>query len=238
MNVYRYNSLGISERGWLHSHFHFSFAEYFNPQRMSFGPLRVINDDIVEPHSGFPTHAHENMEIFTYIIDGELTHKDSKGNQETLFPGEVQYMSAGTGIQHSEYNHGENPLRLLQIWIRPNRNGHAPNYGSKRFPMEDREDRWLHLVSPPNGSGGIHIHQDANIYARIVGASREFNFTLLKSRQAYIVVVDGTCNIQGKAFFRGDGIEIMDSVQFVAKKGSHFLIIEMEKDHGHTRHIQ
>lgn len=227
MNIYKFGNLGMSDLGWLESHFHFSFSSYFNPQRMSYGVLRVINDDIIEPMCGFPTHPHENMEIFTYVINGELSHKDSMGTEETLYAGDVQYMSAGTGITHSEYNNSKTPLRLLQIWIEPDRDGHTPNYGSKRIALQDREDKWLHIVSPYGGNGIIHINQDANFFGRIATKTEEIGFTLDNQRQAYVVLIDGEGTMEGQSLTKGDGVETERSFIMEVKEGSHFLVIEM-----------
>ena len=139
--------MGRSRLGWLDSHFHFSFAEYYNPKNIRFGALRVINDDLIQAGTGFDTHPHENMEIITYVVEGELTHADSMGNRHTLTRGQVQYMSAGTGVTHSEHNFGKERLRLLQIWIFPDQKGYEPNYGDYRVAVEDRRDRWLPLVA-------------------------------------------------------------------------------------------
>lgn len=147
--------MGRSELGWLHSLFHFSFAEYYNPENIQFGTLRVVNDDQIEPGKGFDTHAHSNMEIISYVVDGVLTHRDSMNNQRELTRGQVQYMSAGTGITHSEYNLTEGISRFLQIWILPDKKGYQPNYGDYRFDWADRENKWLHIVSGEGGDAPV-----------------------------------------------------------------------------------
>ena len=154
-----------SNLGWLESRFHFSFADYYNPKNMNFGVLRVLNDDILHPDTGFDMHPHKDMEIISYIVDGEITHKDSMGNERTLHRGEVQYMSAGTGVYHSEYNNSkEKDLRLLQIWILPPKKGLEPIYGEELYTHSDRENKLLNIVSSKNGNAKVKIHQDVNCY--------------------------------------------------------------------------
>ncbi len=160
-----HNNMGKSNLGWLRSVFHFSFAEYYNPKNIHFGVLRVINDDLIDPHTGFPKHPHQNMEIVSYAVNGNLTHADSMGNENTITRGHVQYMSAGTGVYHSEMNHGDETLRLLQIWILPDQAGYTPNYGDYRFNYEDRHNQWLHMVSSHEGDAPIKINQDVNFYS-------------------------------------------------------------------------
>ena len=143
--------LGTSDLGWLRSRFHFSFAEYRDPDNVNFGVLRVLNDDLVAPGRGFGTHPHSDFEILSYVVDGALTHADTMGNEHTLTRGEVQYMSAGKGVLHSEYNRGEGTLRFLQIWIFPDEKGHEPAYGDHRFPWEARKNAWLLIASGPDG---------------------------------------------------------------------------------------
>ena len=142
-----HRNMGRSCLSWLDSWFHFSFAEYYNPENMHYGALRVVNDDTIQPHTGFDTHPHRDMEIVTYVIDGALTHGDSMQNVSTLKRGEIQYMSAGTGVFHSEKNNGDEILRLLQIWILPDCSGYAPQYGEVRIPWEARENMLLHIIS-------------------------------------------------------------------------------------------
>lgn len=159
------DSMYLSNLGWLKSRFHFSFAEYVNHDNINFGVLRVLNDDILQSESGFGMHPHHNMEIVSYIIDGEITHKDSMGNIETLKAGEVQYLSAGSGIEHSEYNmNKKKELRLLQIWILPPEKNLPKLYGSYKFSRNDRKNRLLNIISPQNGEAKIKLYQDVNIY--------------------------------------------------------------------------
>ena len=175
-------NMGRSNLGWLRSVFHFSFAEYYNPQNINFGVLRVINDDLVAPQTGFSTHPHQNMEIISYLVNGELTHGDSMGNKSTITRGHVQYMSAGTGVYHNEQNFGDETLRFLQIWILPDRAGHNPNYGDYRFSMEDRHNKWQHMVSSKEGDAPIKINQDANIYSLELDKGNEISFPVSRRK--------------------------------------------------------
>ena len=158
-------NMGSSNLGWLESRFHFSFADYRNYDNINFGVLRVLNDDIIHPDSGFEMHPHHNMEIISYIVNGEITHKDSMGNEETLKRCEVQYMSAGSGIVHAEHNKNTSQdLRLLQIWIVPPKKNLQTLYGSYQYKKEQRENKLLNIVSPQNGSAAVKLHQNVNIF--------------------------------------------------------------------------
>jgi len=229
---------------WLESRFHFSFAGYYDPNRQKFGVLRVVNDDLVIPTEGFSTHPHRDMEIVTYVIDGQLTHKDSMGTEETLSRGSVQYMSAGTGVSHSEYNdHSADILRFLQIWILPDKKGHTPRYGSKTFSPNDRLNKIQHLVGHEDklaeGSAIIPIHQDANILVSELEVNKDVSYTLNSSRQAYLICIEGSLSLTtntGK-----EDVNIRDGLQIANKEheavdirfsnsgnsNAHFLMIEM-----------
>ncbi|WHY94604.1 pirin family protein [Neobacillus cucumis] len=222
--------MGSSDIGWLKSKFHFSFADYFNPDNIHFGVLRVINDDLVEAKKGFGVHPHRDMEIISYVVNGELTHGDSMGNNNTVTRGQVQYMSAGTGVLHSEYNLGEDTLRFLQIWVLPVKNGLDPNYGDFRFNWEDRKNNWLHMVSDINGNAPIKINQDANIYSLELEQGKNIEFPVKEGRQAYLVQIEGTSLINDVELNDRDGMEIIEeNISIKAVETSHILIIEMEK---------
>lgn len=226
-------NMGNSNLGWLKSKFHFSFANYYNPNNMNFGTLRVINDDLVLPQTGFDTHPHRDMEIISYVIDGELTHGDSMGNKETISRGHVQYMSAGTGVFHSEHNLGDETLRFLQIWILPDARGYKPNYGDYRFDWNDRKNKWLQIVSSTNGSAPIKINQDSNIYVLELDKEQDIIFSVSKDRQAYLVQIEGNSNINGIELNMRDGLEsVEEDLEIKAIEKSHFLVIEMRKDDG------
>ena len=225
-------NMGTSNLGWLESRFHFSFAEYRNPNNMNFGVLRVLNDDIVHTKSGFDTHPHSNMEIISYVVNGEITHKDSMGNSETLKRGEVQYLSAGDGIYHSEHNvHKSDDLRLLQIWIIPPKAGLPRLYGSKRFEENERKNKLLNIVSSTDGNADIKIYQDVNIYVSELEIKKSLDFEIKENRQVYFVQIEGSSNINEITLNAGDAMEIVDikKIEIKALENSHFLFIEMAK---------
>lgn len=224
-----HNKMGKSNKGWLNSIFHFSFAEYYNPQNLSFGVLRVINDDLVEAGRGFGTHPHQNMEIVSYVVEGELTHEDSMGNAHTLKRGEVQYMSAGTGVYHSELNQANYTSRFIQIWIMPDKAGYEPNYGDYRFAWNDRRNEWLQIVTGSKGDAPIKIHQDANLYVVELDKDREIKFRVESGRQAYLVQIEGCSVINDVAMNPKDGLEaIEEDIQIKASEKSHILVVEMK----------
>ena len=223
-------NMGTSNLGWLQSRFHFSFAEYRNPKNINFGVLRVLNDDIIHPNSGFNTHPHSNMEIISYIVDGEITHKDSMGNSETLKRGEVQYLSAGDGIYHSEHNmHQSDDLRLLQIWIIPPKAGLPRLYGSHRYKFEERDNKLLNIVSSQDGNSNIKIYQDINMFVNEF--DKPFEYEIQKDRQIYFVQIEGTSEVNETILEDGDAMEIVDienlTINPITK--SHILFIEMAK---------
>ena len=206
---------------WLKSRFHFSFAEYHNGQNLNFGVLRVMNDDLVQPQRGFGTHPHGDMEIITYIVDGELTHKDSMGTEESLGRGSIQFMTAGTGVRHSEYNHGDRPLRFIQTWIVPSQRGLKPNYGSYKGPNNGKINELVHLVSPNEENciaedntnavtAPVQVNQDVNVYASELelGQTVSYKFPEGEHRQAYLLCIEGALNVNGKQLSKYDGCEI------------------------------
>jgi redox-sensitive bicupin YhaK (pirin superfamily) len=197
---------------------------------MRFGVLRVLNDDLVQAGTGFDLHPHRDMEIISYVVDGELTHGDSMGNRRTLYRGEVQYMSAGTGVYHSEHNLGSGTLRFLQIWIFPDRKDHTPSYGDYRFKWEDRINTLLPLVSPMEGSAPVKIHQDVHLYASYLEAGRELSFSVGRGRQLYLVNIEGTLDVLGERLRTRDAMEITEEdLTFRTSENSHFLFVEMAK---------
>jgi len=221
-------TLGTSDLGWLRSCFHFSFADYHDPERVHFGVLRVVNDDLVRPGTGFDTHPHRDMEIVSYVVDGELTHGDSMGNRNTLSRGHVQYMSAGTGVMHSEHNRGDTTLRFLQIWIFPDERGHTPACGDHRFDWDAHRNNWLALVSGPDGEAPIKLHQDVHISALELDDGREIPLRVAPGRQAYLVQIEGAATAGGVELGARDGLEIVgEDVTLAARETSHVLVIEM-----------
>ncbi len=228
IKIIDHNKMGKSERGWLHSTFHFSFAEYYNPSNMNYGALRVVNDDIFDPHGGFGTHPHQNMEIVSYVVDGVLTHKDSMDNERTLTKGQVQYMSAGTGVTHSEFNHTEDPLRFLQIWIMPDKNGYTPNYGDYRFDFNDRLNKWLRIVSKDKTKAPIQIHQDMEISVVYLKAGETIDYQLSQGRQAYLIQIEGEGKVNDNSLYEKDAAEIKDElIKLDAVTDSHYILFDM-----------
>ncbi|MDR2528531.1 MAG: pirin family protein [Synergistaceae bacterium] len=221
------NKMGRSQLGWLDSYFHFSFAEYCDPNNVQFGVLRVLNDDRVQPGTGFEIHPHRDMEIVSYVVEGELSHADSMKNEETLTRGQVQYMSAGTGVYHSELNHGEKLLRFLQIWILPDKKGHEPNYGSQRFALEDRRNRWFFIASGSD-KAPIRVHADINMYAALL--DKKLNFKVGPNRQAYMVMIEGSGDVNGTRLSTRDAAEIVEEdVTVTPSEPVHLIAIEMAK---------
>jgi len=225
-----HTKMGSSNLGWLQSIFHFSFSQYYSPENINFGVLRVINDDQIAPGTGFDAHPHRDMEIISYVIDGELTHADSMGNQRTVKRGHVQYMSAGTGVVHSEHNRSANPLRMLQIWIFPDKQGYAPNYGDFLFDWDDRKNQWLHMVSNKFGDAPVKVNQDVNFYSLELEKDGEISFPVKEGRQAYLVQIEGKSTINDITLDMRDGMEIVEEdIQIKANEASHFLVVEMLK---------
>jgi quercetin 2,3-dioxygenase len=230
LNQMSNQKMGSSNLGWLKSKFHFSFADYYNPKNMHFGVLRVLNDDLIQPGSGFDTHPHKDMEIISYIVSGSLTHADSMGNQHTLTRGQVQYMSAGTGVFHSEHNFGKETLRLLQMWIVPDQKGLKPNYGDYGFQEEDRKNQWLLLVSGKEKAAPIQVNQDVHIYALELDAGNEIAFPVRAGRQAYLVQIEGRTKVNDIPLEERDAMEIVEEdILLHAIDPSHILVIEMKK---------
>lgn len=226
-------AMGRSNLGWLRSVFHFSFAEYYNPANMNFGVLRVVNDDLIEPKTGFEMHPHRDMEIVSYTIEGDLSHGDNMGNRNTITRGQVQYMSAGTGVYHSEHNLGDKMLRLLQIWILPDKKGYTPSYGDYRFNWSDRKNNWLHMVSGKSGDAPVKVNQDINIYSLELDKDQEINFNVNPGRQAYFIQIEGGSTINNEFDIEErDAMEIVEeNFNMKAKTTSHVLVIEMIKEH-------
>lgn len=226
---------------WLKSRFHFSFAEYSNPHKNSFGVLRVMNDDLVQADRGFGQHPHQNMEIVTYIIEGHLTHQDSMGTSETLTRGSVQFMSAGTGVRHSEHNlDKKSALRFIQMWIVPRRRGLTPNYGSYEGNEEDRKDKWLHLVGDVNNEKNVpvKVQQDVNMFVTEISKGKTLELTLQPARQAYILCMEGGVSINDVVLERHDSMTAVPTsnektnFRFSTSKDktAHILVVEMEAD--------
>ncbi len=221
---------GHANHGWLDSYHSFSFANYYDPNFSGFHDLLVINEDHIAPAKGFGTHAHQDMEIITYVISGALEHKDSMGTGSVLRPGKVQRMSAGTGVQHSEFNHSKSePLHLLQIWITPQKNGIPPSYEEKDFPKTEKTNQLKLIVSPQGSEGSIKMNQDASIYVALLDTGKTVTHALSPGRNAWIQVVEGKLEINGKTLNAGDGaaIEGEKNLNLTAKSASEVLVFDL-----------
>ena len=209
INVRHAKERGTANFGWLDSRHTFSFGDYHDPKQMGFGPLRVINEDRVSPGKGFGTHGHRDMEIISYVLEGALEHKDSIGTGSVIRPGDVQVMSAGTGIRHSEFNHSKTePVHFLQIWVVPDREGIAPRYEQKTFPDADKRGR-LRLVGSSDGrDGSVVIHQDVELFAAILNAGEQVTLPLSTGRKAWLQVVRGAVVMNGQKLDVGDGAAV------------------------------
>lgn len=220
---------GHANHGWLDSHHSFSFAHYFDPAHMGFRSLRVINDDIIGPGSGFPTHGHSDMEILTYVVEGGLEHKDSAGNHTVLKRGGVQQMSAGTGIRHSEFNASRTePLRLLQIWIIPERDGIKPGHREMNFSDDNKRNR-LRLLAAPEGGDVLPVHQDARMYAALLDDGKSVHHAIEPGRGVWVQVVTGNLSANGTRMTAGDGlaVENAEGIDFTAQGGAEFLLFDL-----------
>jgi quercetin 2,3-dioxygenase len=220
ITVRRNNDRGRTNRAWLDSRHTFSFDEYYDPAHMGFGPLRVINEDRVTPAAGFPPHSHRDMEILSYVLEGALEHKDSLGTGSIIRPGEVQRMSAGTGIQHSEFNPSEwHSLHFLQIWLLPERKGIAPGYEQKRFALD--EGKGLRLVASSEGrDGALTVHQDVEVYAGRLWEGQRVKHELRAERLGWLQVALGSIELNGLTLSAGDGVAFQDETEITLRAGA------------------
>lgn len=234
MTVRKSEERGTANFGWLNSRHTFSFGHYRDPRYMGFGPLRVINEDRVQPGAGFKTHGHRDMEIISYVLGGGLEHADSLGTGSVIRPGEVQRIPAGTGIRHSEFNHSKTePVHFLQIWILPREPGLRPSYEQKAFPEADRRGR-LRIVGSPDGrDGSVTIHQDVDLHAGLLGGTEGAAFQLRPGHRAWVQVARGEVNVNGETLAAGDGaaIETVDRVELNGETNggeeAHVLLFDM-----------
>lgn len=207
--VRRSNERGLGKFSWLDSRHTFSFGDYYDPGHMGFGTLRVINEDRVAPGGGFPTHSHRDMEIITYVLEGALAHKDSTGASSVIRAGDVQRMSAGTGISHSEYNASETePVHFLQIWIIPNQTGLRPGYDQRSFDLRANRGRWVLIASPKPRDGSVKIHQDTELYLAAVSGEERLAYPLKSGRQAWVQVTRGNVMLSDTSLAQGDGAAV------------------------------
>ena len=221
---------GHANHGWLDSHHTFSFAHYYDPQHMGFGPLRVINEDRVQGGAGFPAHGHSDMEIISYVLDGALEHKDSIGTGSVIRPGDVQRMSAGTGIVHSEFNASRtDPVHFLQIWIIPDRVGLPPGYEQKSFPVEEKRNR-LRLVASADGrDGSVTVHQDVSLYATLLDPGGTARLDIAADRHLWVQVASGEVTANGRRLEAGDGAALLDeaALELASEGGAELLVFDL-----------
>lgn len=220
IEVRPFNSLGGADHGWLNAHHHFSFAEYYDPKRTNWGRLRVWNDDVIAPKSGFPPHPHRDMEIITYVRTGAITHQDSMGNKGRTAAGDVQVMSAGTGVRHAEYNLEDEATTLFQIWIEPDRTGGPPGWGAKQFPKSDRTGQWSVLASGKGDDGALDIRADARVMGVTLEQGQEITYEAAPGRHVYAVLATGALDVNGQKINARDGVAIENqAVTFKALEG-------------------
>jgi redox-sensitive bicupin YhaK (pirin superfamily) len=210
---------GHANHGWLDSYHSFSFADYYDPRHMGYGALRVINEDRVQPGSGFGTHGHRDMEILSYVLEGSLGHRDSIGNGSTIVPGDVQRMSAGSGVRHSEFNNEKSGVtHFLQIWIEPDLRGIEPSYEQKRFAPDEKRGRLRLIASPDGAEGSVSIHQDARVYAGLFDGAERAEHALARGRKGYVHLARGALSVNGQVLGAGDALKT-DSGPIVLERG-------------------
>jgi len=220
IEIRRAGERGHAQHGWLDSWHSFSFADYYDPAHMGFSALRVINEDRIQPGTGFGTHGHRDMEIISYVLEGALGHKDSMGTGSTIVPGDVQRMSAGRGVQHSEQNHNkEGATHFLQIWIEPSVRGIAPGYEQKHFDAASKRGRLRLVASPDGADGSVTIHQDARIYAGLFDGAERAALPLAAGRKAYLHLVRGRLAVNGTPLAAGDALKMTGVSEVVLEKG-------------------
>jgi redox-sensitive bicupin YhaK (pirin superfamily) len=223
---------GHAEHGWLESYHSFSFADYQDPEHMGYGPLRVINEDRVQPGTGFGTHGHRDMEIITYVLEGALGHEDSIGNGSTIVPGDVQRMSAGTGVRHSEYNHEKQGVtHFLQIWIEPKRNGVEPSYEQKHFGSAEKRGRLRLIVSPDGRKGSVSMNQDAFLYAGLFDGDEHARLEIPAGRKGYVHVARGKLTVNGHPLGAGDALKTgSGAIEIERGQGAEVLVFDLPAD--------
>jgi redox-sensitive bicupin YhaK (pirin superfamily) len=220
---------GHAQHGWLESYHTFSFADYYDPAHMGFGPLRVINEDRVQPGMGFGTHGHRDMEIISYVLDGALAHRDSIGNGSTIVPGDVQRMSAGTGVRHSEYNHSKTGVtHFLQIWIEPGRVGIPPSYEQKHFGPAEKRGRLRVIASPDGRDGSVSMNQDALLYAGLFDGEERAHLDLAPGRKGYVHVARGEVTVNGQPLGAGDALLTDDgAIELANGRSAEVLVFDL-----------
>jgi len=230
LKIRRSQERGFADHGWLKSFHSFSFANYYDPAHMGWGNLRVINEDRIAPGTGFGTHGHRDMEIISYVMSGNLAHKDSMGNVKGIPPGDVQRMSAGSGVMHSEFNHAPNETtHFFQIWIEPNVRGIAPGYEQKTFAAAEKKGRLRLVASPDGADGSVQIHADARLYSALLNGSDAARLALDPSRKAYVQVLRGTVAVSGNSLSAGDAAQLTgeDALTLGAANDAEVLVFDL-----------
>jgi len=228
--IRRSEDRGFADHGWLRSYHTFSFANYYDEEHVEFGPLRVINQDLVQPGGGFGTHSHRDMEIITYVLEGALEHKDSIGNGSIIRPGDVQRMSAGTGVRHSEFNASQSEqVYFLQIWIQPSRQGIPPSYEERHFDVPQRRGRLRLIASPDGQEESVLIHQDAKVFAGLFDGDETASLSVTPGRRVYVHVARGEITASGLALREGDGLKLQQEreLTLVQGKGAEVLVFDL-----------
>jgi hypothetical protein len=230
IHIRKSGARGHANHGWLDSRFTFSFADYYDPAHIHFRTLRVMNDDRIAGGAGFPTHPHRNMEIVTYVLEGALQHRDSMGNGSVIRPGDVQYMSAGTGVTHSEFNASETEaVHLYQIWMFPDHKGHKPTYGQKHFAESEKRAKLRLVVSPNGREGSVKIRQDNELYATLLAPGETVTHDLKPRRHAYVQVARGSVTLNSQALETGDGAAISEerSIELTGVQDAEVLLFDL-----------
>ena len=230
MDVRRADDRGLANFGWLHSRHTFSFGSYFDPQQVGFSDLLVINDDHVSPGRGFDTHGHRDMEIFSYVLEGGLQHRDSMGTGSVIRPGDVQMMSAGSGVMHSEFNaSSEEQVHFLQIWIAPDRKGVVPRYQQRHFTADEKRGRLRLIISPDGADDSLSVYQDAQVYAGLFDGDERQALPIAAGRYAYVHVAQGSLDLNGERLEAGDGARLRDpgDVQLSGGRGAEVLLFDL-----------
>jgi redox-sensitive bicupin YhaK (pirin superfamily) len=230
LTIRKSDDRGHFNHGWLNTYHTFSFSRYYDPQHMGFRALRVINEDFVAPGKGFGSHPHDNMEILTYIVQGALEHKDSLGTGSVIKPGDIQRMTAGTGITHSEFNPSKSePVHLLQIWLEPAQEGHKPSYDQKHFSEADRKDRLRLIASPDAADGSIKVTEDIRLYASLLSEGKKVSLDLKPGRHAWVQVVQGPIRVNDLTLESGDGAAVSDEsrLEIAAGADSEFIVFDL-----------
>ncbi|MEL6956626.1 MAG: pirin family protein [Pseudomonadota bacterium] len=228
IDIRRFDDLGTFRNDWLKAHYHFSFANYYDPARMGVGKLRVWNDDTIQPHTGFPPHGHQSMEIITYVRNGAISHKDSMGNSGRTEAGDVQVMSAGSGIQHAEWNEEDTDTQIFQLWIEPRATGGQPRWGAKAFPKGERAGSWDVLASGLGDAGALEINQDARVLGATALPGKPLAYEIPEGRYGYLVAATGAARLNGETLSARDGAAITGParIEIIADEPSELVLVE------------